>query len=758
MSFAATCPDDSALKRLLDGLLPDGETVRLQSHLESCGDCQERIEALAYDRHGNPLSIPCPSPRVIQRYLDGNLEDHASDVIGHHTDACRSCGAVLEALSSGESFDEASGCPPVAEWQRLVVGTLPEGRQIALEGHLDGCAACRDRLEALAGGDGLPGRLEALRSAPVADEPGLRRVIGALKDCYQAASAATESFPASGAVPPAELLELLDAPSSPGDLGTIGTYRVLEVLGSGGMGVVLRGFDPGLNRPVAIKVLAPQLATSGTARQRFAREARAAAAIRNEHVVAIHSVDEWRGLLPYLVMEFIPGRSLQARIEDPVPLDVNAILRIGMQAATGLAAAHAQGLVHRDIKPSNILLENCVERVKITDFGLARAADDASLTHSGFVAGTPLFMAPEQARGDAIDHRADLFSLGVVLYAMCTGRSPFRASTTLAVLKRVCDDLHRPIRETNPDIPDSLCRVIDRLLAKEPSDRFSSADEVARVLADRLAARQRGAAEGPDAIGSNDPPAFGQSLVDHHDVGPEKEMTRSRRSPRRFRSVATILVGLAALAVVAFAVIHAIRWIRSGVMSSREMVAPLSRVIVRLPDRSFEVWLNGRQVDPLPNTLMCVRSLPPGPVIVDAQREGMAPGRKSVFLRRDSELELVVSPDGTVEVLFERSLDTSPLRRRPEVSERRDWLDKRVQDTFLSDPEVLALIERIKIFQEEYDHVKRMTRRAGDPAFKAVRQELDRLNEQYNGLWTTKGAEIRGRLKREEGLLGHVSE
>ena len=124
-----------------------------------------------------------------------------------------------------------------------------------------------------------------------------------------------------------------------------------------------------------------------------------------------------------------------------------------MQTAAGLAAAHAQGLVHRDIKPANILLENGVERVKLTDFGLARAVDDASLTQSGVVAGTPLYMAPEQARCEPIDHRADLFSLGTVLYAMCTGRSPFRASTTLGVLRRVCDDPHRPVREVNPGRP-----------------------------------------------------------------------------------------------------------------------------------------------------------------------------------------------------------------------------------------------------------------------------------------------------------------
>src|SRR5439155_13924679 len=135
------------------------------------------------------------------------------------------------------------------------------------------------------------------------------------------------------------------------------------------------------------------------------------------------------------VMEYISGISLQERLDRQGPLELKEILRIGIQIAAGLAAAHAQGLIHRDIKPANILLENGVERVKLTDFGLARAADDASLTQSGVVAGTPHYMAPEQARGEAVDHRADLFSLGSVVYAMCTGRPPFRAGGAVAGLE-----------------------------------------------------------------------------------------------------------------------------------------------------------------------------------------------------------------------------------------------------------------------------------------------------------------------------------
>src|SRR5437588_12164602 len=142
-----------------------------------------------------------------------------------------------------------------------------------------------------------------------------------------------------------------------------------------------------------------------------------------------------------------------------------------MQVAAGLAAAHAQGLVHRDIKPANILLESGVERVKITDFGLARAANDASVTQSGFLAGTPQYMAPEQARGEAVDHRADLFSLGSVLYAMCTGRPPFRAATTLAVLRHVSESEPTPVRELNPHIPEWLVNLMTQLLTKGPAKR-----------------------------------------------------------------------------------------------------------------------------------------------------------------------------------------------------------------------------------------------------------------------------------------------
>jgi serine/threonine protein kinase len=170
-----------------------------------------------------------------------------------------------------------------------------------------------------------------------------------------------------------------------------------------------------------------------------------------------------------------------------------------MQIAEGLAAAAKLGLVHRDIKPANILLENGVERVKITDFGLARTTDDASVSQSGTVAGTPMYMSPEQANGEQVDHRSDLFSLGSVLYVMCTGRPPFRAASTMAVIKRVCDETATPVQQVNPDIPDWLGDIVAKLHAKKPSERFQSAKDVVELLGQHLARIHEPTAQTPVA-------------------------------------------------------------------------------------------------------------------------------------------------------------------------------------------------------------------------------------------------------------------
>lgn len=327
-------------------------------------------------------------------------------------------------------------------------------------------------------------------------------------------------------------LSFLEPSSQPDSIGSLGHYRILDVLGQGYFGIVFKAFDETLHRAVAVKVLKPELATTSPPRKRFLREARSAALIQDENVIRVHSVAEHP--LPHLVMEYSQGQTLQTRLDATGPLDLLEIVELGRQIASGLAAAHEHGLIHRDIKPANILLE-CRDgtglktreptvtaalppstlpaqwRVKITDFGLARATDDASLTHSGLIVGTPLFMSPEQARGDALDHRSDLFSLGSVLYTMATGRPPFRAENTLAVLKRVTECRPRPIAEIIPETPDWLIAIIGRLHAEQPADRFASARELAELFNECLAQMRR---DGRVQLPTNLFPAQGRSAAD----------------------------------------------------------------------------------------------------------------------------------------------------------------------------------------------------------------------------------------------------
>lgn len=279
----------------------------------------------------------------------------------------------------------------------------------------------------------------------------------------------------------ASAISFLDPTEHPESLGRFARFEIMEILGRGGMGIVMRGYDTSLNRHSAVKVLAPELASSAAARKRFSREAKSAAAVVHPHVVPIQTVDQYNDL-PYLVMPVVEGQSLDTRICDAGPLSPIEAVRIAAQVAEGLAAAHDQGLVHRDIKPANVLLENGVERVQITDFGLARAIDDASMTRSGVIAGTPQYMSPEQAHGDSIDHRSDLFSLGSLIYFMLTGRSPFRAETTMGVLNRIGNDQPRGIRSINADVPEWLEQIVMKLLSKSPEDRFQTAAEVAELL------------------------------------------------------------------------------------------------------------------------------------------------------------------------------------------------------------------------------------------------------------------------------------
>lgn len=339
--------------------------------------------------------------------------------------------------------------------------------------HVESCSRCQDRISELAGPMAMWHAVKAAMS-DAAGSDHQRRVLPASLD--QAAFHWTESM----------ARQLLSPPTHPEMLGRLGRYEVERLIGSGGMGVVFKAFDTELNRPVAIKLLAPYLASSGAARKRFAREARAAAAVVHQNVVPIHNVETEREL-PFIVMQYVSGESLQARIDRDGPMQLCEILRVAVQVADGLSAAHQQGLVHRDIKPSNILLEEHVDRALVTDFGLARAADDATLTRTGFHPGTPQYMSPEQASGQSVDARSDLFSLGSMLYTMCTGRPPFRAENSLSVMRRITDSEPTPIGEIIPGVPDWFERLVVMLMAKRADERPQSAAFVTSLLQQCLA-------------------------------------------------------------------------------------------------------------------------------------------------------------------------------------------------------------------------------------------------------------------------------
>lgn len=271
-----------------------------------------------------------------------------------------------------------------------------------------------------------------------------------------------------------------------GELPRIAGYAIARKLGEGGMGAVYLAEDERLGRKVAIKTMKREFAANKLDRERFLREARTAAAIEHDNIVPIWGLGEAADGTPFIAMPFLQGEMLDARLKRESVAPVDLILKVAGEVAEGLAAAHAKGLIHRDIKPGNIWLEgdsDSVRRCKILDFGLARSVDkeDVQLTASGAILGTPTYMAPEQARGEKVDARADLFSLGVTLYRMATGRLPFDGPTTMAVLIALTTEMPPPVGQLAPGLQPELAALIDRLMSKDREARPQSAAEVAKI-------------------------------------------------------------------------------------------------------------------------------------------------------------------------------------------------------------------------------------------------------------------------------------
>jgi serine/threonine protein kinase len=274
----------------------------------------------------------------------------------------------------------------------------------------------------------------------------------------------------------------LSPPQFDDELGRLAHYRVLKVLGAGGMGIVLEAEDTHLQRRVALKCMRPALITPAN-RERFLMEARTTAAIEHDHIVTIYQVGEDNGV-PFLAMKLLQGRSLEDKLkEEGGWLPLPEVLRVGCEAAEALDAAHSKGLIHRDIKPANIWLEGEQGRVKIVDFGLARAAQrDTQLTQEGLVMGTPAYMAPEQADDKPLDFRCDLFSLGCVLYRAATGQMPFKGKDSMTIMMALANKTPEPPHSIDPGIPEVLSDLIMEMLAKDPDDRPRSARAVVEDL------------------------------------------------------------------------------------------------------------------------------------------------------------------------------------------------------------------------------------------------------------------------------------
>jgi hypothetical protein len=397
-----------------------------------------------------------------------------------------------------------SPCPSAADLRRALADKAHAPAIEAIAAHLEQCPDCASVAEQYLS-----------ETSDAVTDPNLRSVIARLRNRPKDPSlTTTESGSARTTGPPSggdedhTLAQTLEPPRATGEIGWLGHYRILRQLGQGGMGIVYLAEDTHLTRQVALKVMQPAAAAVPSNRERFLREARAAAALTHDHVVTIHQVAEFHGA-PYLAMQLLQGESLETYLRRKKPLTPGQICRIGRETAVGLAAAHARGLIHRDIKPANLWLEAPKGRVKILDFGLARFGDDVHLTGSGQVLGTPAYMSPEQARGQPVDGRTDLWSLGVVLYRLSAGRMPFRGDEVLAVLSAIALENPPPPDQVNPGTPPDLAALVMQLLAKNRDERPATANETA----ERLRSIERDLAQTVKVGAATDGPSSGATAV-----------------------------------------------------------------------------------------------------------------------------------------------------------------------------------------------------------------------------------------------------
>lgn len=385
----------------------------------------------------------CPERDVLGSHLLGKVHGEQAENIDQHLETCNICLETARALNVADDLTEGiqAGKPSWEGSESAIADVIERGKQ-------------------------------------------LRSEVGTVQSEETLVVGRRDGKPSDDDLFDAEEIDFLAAPEQPDEIGRLGGYRVLEVLGVGGMGIVFRAEDPKLERIVALKAMKPAIAARKSDRDRFLREAKATASIEHDNIIPIYQVGKDRGV-PFIAMPFLRGESLQTRLQREKKLDQRESLRIGREIAAGLAAAHKRDLIHRDIKPDNIWIEEATGRAKILDFGLVRAAtDDAGLTQSGMVIGTPKYMAPEQAAGEPVDHRCDLFSLGSVLYRLIAGRPPFAGKNITAMLIAVTSQDPEPLHVVCPNLDADFAKLILRLLEKDRDKRPATAGEVVRMLTD----------------------------------------------------------------------------------------------------------------------------------------------------------------------------------------------------------------------------------------------------------------------------------
>ncbi len=365
-------------------------------------------------------------------------------------------------------------CPSPDVLTRVAAGLARAYEEAQVQKHLDGCALCRKRFdEAMGPTDELAALIGQDAPAHDADFEAIR---AAHFPRFPHVEVRGDRVVVAGGL-------LLDLPQDPKYIASLGSYDVIALVGMGAMGVVLQAVDRTLQRTVALKLMAPSRLHDPEARERFLREARAAAKLKHPSVVAVHSVGIENDM-PYIDMEYVEGRSLASRIAEEGRLDPPAALALCRQVLAGLGHAHAQGVIHRDVKPGNVILEDATGTAKLADFGLARGmADACQQTMEGTVLGSPSYMSPEQAAGTRdLDGRSDLFSVGTMLFEMLVGAVPFAGSDPYVVIRRIREEDPPDACQLNPAVPRRLGDMIRRAMARERQQRYQTAEDFIQAI------------------------------------------------------------------------------------------------------------------------------------------------------------------------------------------------------------------------------------------------------------------------------------